>query len=487
MKVKKGEKMSGNREKVRKSQEYMKEYFNELMDSVSEDLLITDGSGIVLRVSPSFEQVYGLDSEAALGRTVYDLEAEGYFRPSIIAKVLASGNKVTMEQTTKKDRIIVVTATPVRNRDGKIRFVVSYSRDITEEIDLQKKYASLQDQMERYSSEISKLKSRENNVDIIRNSHVMEQVMETVAQVAEYDVNVLLLGDSGTGKTSLARKIHYQSSRADRPFVDINCAAIPEHLLEAELFGYEKGAFTGADARGKTGLIEMAHHGTLFLDEVSEIPLPLQAKILKAIQEKEIIRVGSVKPVKVDFRLIAATNQDLEQSVQEGKFRKDLYYRLNVIRIRVPSIRERKEDVAPLLEHFLEQCNERFGKGKRFSAEAMEALVEWDWPGNVREISNVVERCYITSSGAEIGLRDLPEEIREAEDQSVIRPGTDETLAEAIERLEKSMVRSAYERYGSTTAVAKHLGISQPTASRKISKYVSADEGSEGPEEKEES
>lgn len=464
--------MTDTREKIEIIKASLIEHFDDLMDAVSEDLLIADGNGVVLRVSPSFEKVYGLQKENAIGETVFALEKEGYFKPSIIAEVLKRNEKVTKDQTTKDNRTIVVTATPVRDSRGEIQFVVSYSRDITEVIELQKKYATMKDQIERYSSEISKLRSQANNVDIIRNSRAMEQVMITVGQVAEYDVNVLLLGDSGVGKTSLARRIHQLSRRSDNSFIDINCAAIPENLLEAELFGYEKGAFTGADKKGKTGLFEMADQGTLFLDEVSEIPLPLQAKILKAIQEKTIMRVGGTVPVKVDFRLIAASNQELESCVARGTFRKDLFYRLNVMQIKVPSISERKDDVAPLIEHFLEQCNKKYGKKKSFSGDAIKYMVSYTWPGNVREISNVVERTFITSGGDVIQVSDLPEEILGGKEPFLDSIPQEGTLSDMILKLEEKMITEAYSKYGSTIEVAKHLGISQPTASRKIAKYI---------------
>ena len=452
--------------------EYLMEYFDELMDAASDDLLIADGRGIVLRVSPSFEEVYGLPKEKAIGQTVYDLEKEGYFKPSIIAEALKKNDRVTMDQVTKDGRIIVVTATPVRGDEGEIRFVISYSRDITEVIELQKKYATLKTQMERYSSEINKLRNQTNNVDIITNSKAMEQVMIMINQVAGYDVNVLLLGDSGVGKTSLAKRIHHLSDRKDQAFVDINCAAIPENLLEAELFGYEKGAFTGADAKGKIGLFEIADQGTLFLDEVAEIPLPLQAKILKAIQEKTIMRVGGTKPIAVDFRLIAASNQDLEACVERKTFRKDLFYRLNVMQINVPPIVERKDDIAPLIEYFLSECNSKYGQNKKLSGTAIRCMMKYSWPGNVREISNVVERIFITSNGDVIGEEDLPEEIRTGDDRQINGIPEGDTLSEMVESLEQKVIREAYQRCGSTTEVARQLGISQATASRKIAKYV---------------
>lgn len=459
---------------IRTFEKELKDNFNDILYALSDDLLISDGQGVVLRVSPSFEEVYGIKSEDAIGKTVCELEKKGYFKPSVIAQVLTLKDKVTMAQKTNTGRDIIVTATPVFDEEDKdkINFVVSFSRDITELISLQKKYSSLVNKVERYKGEINRLRREQSASRLIYQSSAMEKIMALAMQVADYDTNILLLGDSGVGKTSLARNIHQMSARAGKAFVDINCAAIPENLLEAELFGYEKGSFTGADDKGKIGLIEMAHEGTLFLDEISEIPLRLQAKLLKAIQEKVITRVGGVKEIGVDFRLIAATNRDLKEYVSEGLFRKDLYYRLNVMKIEIPTLAERREDIVPLISHFMAELNEKYGKDKSISSKAMESLCEYDWPGNVREVSNVLERVYITSSSSVIEGSDLPEEVTAGNVASFSAESFEGSLNDAVEELERNLIIKAYEESGTTTGVAKKLKISQPTASRKIAKYL---------------
>ena len=446
------------------------ENFDAIFDAIHDDLLISDGEGIVLRVSPTFEDVYGVEKDRVVGRSVFELETEGVFKPSIIAKVLQRREKITMQQRNRTNRRIVVTATPVFGDDGEIKLVVSYSRDITEMVELQNQYMQLENKIEQYTEEINQLRQKAalENV-VIGKSPQMVNILETIRRVADFDANILFLGPSGVGKTMLAKIVHQQSKRKKGSFIDINCAAIPEHLLESELFGYEKGSFTGAGNKGKVGLIELANGGTLLLDEISEMPLSLQAKLLKTIQDKVITRVGGTKEIKVDFRLITASNRDLEEAAGRGTFRKDLYYRLNVIQIQIPSLRERKDDIIPLIDFFTEKNNRKYGLHKEFHPRALEALVNYSWPGNIRELSNIVERASMTCEGDVIPKDLLPQEVLREQTKGVREVNN---LNKAVEEFEGDLIRQAYKKYGSSIEVGKALGISQPTAYRKIQKYV---------------
>ncbi|MDR1136005.1 MAG: sigma 54-interacting transcriptional regulator [Clostridiales Family XIII bacterium] len=443
--------------------------FEALIEAIHDDVFITDGDGNVLEVSPTFEKTYGLAKCEAIGRNVRELEAEGYFKPSITFMVLQSGEKTTISQKLKNGRDMVVTAAPIRDESGKIIRVISFSRDITEFLLLKEQYSEMESQVERYREELSELrkKARETE-DIVANDEKTISLMKTLRRVAPFDANVMLSGESGVGKGLFARYIHKESRRAKGAFIEINCGAIPANLLESELFGYEKGSFTGALHKGKIGRIELAQNGTLFLDEIGELPTDLQVKLLRVIQDKKITRVGGIKEIDVDFRLITATNQVLTALMAGRAFREDLYYRLNVVSIVVPSLRERREDIVPLAAFFVRQFNQRYQMNKHLSGEVYAMLTARKWPGNVRELANFIERLMITSEGDKVVSADIQEE---AEFKDGGRTG-ELSLPEAIARLEESYVRSAYAAAGNSAGAAKLLGISQPTAFRKIQKYI---------------
>ncbi len=307
--------------------------------------------------------------------------------------------------------------------------------------------------------------------DIIAESPSMKEVLRLAAKVARTDATVLILGESGTGKEILANLVYRLSPRKERPFLKINCAAIPEGLLESELFGHEKGAFTGAE-KAKPGLFELAHRGTLFLDEVGDLPLPLQAKLLRVLQDSTIRRLGGLKEIKVDVRIIAATNRDLEEMVKEGGFREDLFWRLNVFTIKIPPLRERKEDILPLAESFLHKFARKHGKSvKGFSREALEALLSYHFPGNVRELENIVERAVILAENEIITREDLPPLLKKKGEEipDLLKRLS---LPEAVALLEKERLQEALEEAGGVkTRAAELLGISERVLRYKLAKY----------------
>ncbi|MFZ5591345.1 MAG: sigma-54 interaction domain-containing protein [Bacillota bacterium] len=299
-------------------------------------------------------------------------------------------------------------------------------------------------------------------------SGAMHAAYDLARAVAPYPTTVLISGETGTGKEVLASYIHYISPRARHPFIRINCGAIPENLLESELFGYEQGAFTGGRREGAMGVFEAAHPGTLLLDEISELPLKAQVKLLRALQEKEIRRVGGTWSKVIDVRVIASTNQDLAELVERGLFRRDLFYRLDVVHIHLPPLRQRPEDIAPLLEHFCNQLNEAYGLQKRFSPAAVELLQKAHWPGNVRQLRNLVERMLITCPKQLIEADDLPAEFRGnagAGAQDTSRPTT---LQEIVHRAEKEAILQALQKYSDKRLAARALGIDPSTLSRKM-------------------
>ncbi len=294
------------------------------------------------------------------------------------------------------------------------------------------------------------------------------KVKKKAMKVAKNDSTVLITGDSGTGKEIFARAIHNASHRHDQPFVSVNCSAIPETLLESELFGYEPGAFTGASKKGKTGKIELAHRGTFFLDEIGDMPLYLQAKLLRVLQDRKVTKIGGLEPIELDVRIVSATNKNLEELIEKKMFREDLYYRLNVIPLILPSLRDRKDDIAVLTEHFLALNNERFDKAiKGFSKEAMAYMREYAWPGNVRELENIVEYGINFAEGETIELEDIIDRFRK------IGPHSNQSLKTLMHEFEKQTIERCLDQYGWTeegkAKAAEQLGISRATLYRKIS------------------
>ncbi|MEO2075869.1 MAG: sigma 54-interacting transcriptional regulator [Bacillus sp. (in: firmicutes)] len=443
-----------------------------ILHSLQDDILVTDINGIILKVSEATESIYNMKSQEMIGRSVYDLEKEGVFTPILTPLVIKEKKKITLVQTTNKGDKLLVTGIPVFDANKNLVRIVSYSHDVTELLNMKKYLTDMEDEMERVKSELEMLRNLQFDSDgMIANSIEMKKVLQLALQVAEIDVNVLLLGETGVGKSHIAKFIHKKSSRKDGPFIEVNCGAIPESLFEAEFFGYESGSFTGANSKGKVGLAELAEGGTLFLDEIGELSLANQVKILKFIQEKQFYRVGGTKLRSVDFRILAATNKDLEKAVEEGTFRHDLFFRLNVVPITIPSLRKRSTDIIPLIEHFLTYFSKKYSRERSLDEGVIHLLLTQEWKGNVRELINLIERLVVTSPKQLIEIDNLPNHFRKSfTDVTTVDDGN-RSLNEILESVEKQVLIKAKKRYKTTTDMAKALGISQPSVFRKIRKY----------------
>lgn len=446
-----------------------------ILENSHDGLWIMDGKGMTLRVSKSWEDFSGTKREEVLGKSVYEIVAKGIYSDSAAIHVIEQRKPATIIYKTKTGRKALVSATPVFGENGSIWRIISNVRDITELDQYRKELEESQKINQRFQEELKFLRNQ--NLDekgIIARSPAMQDKLKIAAETAESDVTILVLGESGVGKDVVARFIHLASHRNSGPFIRVNCGAIPEALMESELFGYDEGSFTGARKKGKQGMFEVAHGGTLFLDEVGELPFHMQSKLLHVLQEHSIMRVGGIKPIQVDVRVIAATNQDLEQMVKKGKFRKDLFYRLNVIPIQIPPLRERVEDIVPLSNHFINKFNKKYKMNKSFSVEALQSFTQYEWPGNVRELENITERLILTCADDSIGKAVLPSFMGEERGQSHLNdlhPLHTGTLKKCKDELEKNMLLWAIKRYGSTRKAAPVLGVSQPTVVRLLHKY----------------
>ncbi|MCA1059940.1 sigma 54-interacting transcriptional regulator [Rossellomorea aquimaris] len=443
-----------------------------ILHSLQDDILVTNTDGIILKVSEATGEIYNVKSEDMVGKSVYDLEKEGIFTPLLTPIVLKEKKKITLVQTSKEGKKLLVTGIPVFHEDGELVRVVSYSHDVTELLNMKKYLEDMEDEMERVKSELEILRSRHHYSEgIIATSDEMKRVLQVALQVSEVDVNVLLLGESGVGKSHIAKFIHNKSQRNGGPFIEVNCGAIPESLFEAEFFGYEPGSFTGADRKGKVGLAELAEGGTLFLDEIGELSPSNQVKILKFIQEKQFYRVGGTKQRKVDFRVLAATNRDLEMAVEKREFRQDLFFRLNVVPITIPPLRERTSDIITMIDYFVSYFCDKYQRQRTMDEGVIHQLLIQEWKGNVRELMNLIERLIVTSSNQLIEMENLPGRyIKHIGDLSEL--GHDgQSLKDILEAVEEQVLKKARDKHKTTTQMSHSLGISQPSVVRKLKKY----------------
>lgn len=448
----------------------------EILEGSFDGILVTDGEGNVQFVNSSYERVAAISRKDLDGRNMRALINPVWMENSVAFVVRDERRPVSKRQVTKDGRDIVVTGKPVFDEAGNIKRIVINARDITEIFQLREELLNAKNrELQHYQSVLSTANlEREKVVAVSEN---IKKVFSLAERVGPFDATVLILGESGAGKEEVARQIHSSSMRRDHALVTINCGAIPENLLESELFGYDKGAFTGASNAGKIGLLEAADGGTVFLDEIGEIPLSFQVKLLRVLETKQVTRVGSVKPRSIDVRFIAATNRDLSKMVREGTFREDFYYRLNVVSITVPPLRQRREDILPLSLYFLNMFNRKYNQNKVMTPEVIKRMEEYDWNGNVRELRNVVEHMVIMSPNNQLQISDVPWIIRQCTGKTELPiPGGEEAgetvdLNQALQDLEVRLLARAKKECATTREMARYLHVDQSTVVRKLRKY----------------
>ena len=431
-----------------------------VIEAIHDNVAIVDHNGVMRWVSSCFERNYGISRDRVIGRTTYELEAEKVFSPSVAALVLKTRRVVTLTEATRSGQYNIVTGVPIYDDDGDVSFVVSYSVDMRYSRRLHEEYQKISALVSPNAPQTS---------GGLPFSGTMRAIAATIEKLAKVNTTVLITGESGVGKNVVARLVHHLSDRTNGPLVEINCAGIPAPLLESELFGYEAGAFTGASHKGKEGRIALADKGTLFLDEIGDMPFDMQVKLLRVLQSGEIQRVGGLRTVPVDLRIISATNKDLKQAIAQHQFRADLYYRISTLSILVPPLRERAEDILPLAEHFIHRHELRLNRHPvPLPQETAEAILRYPWPGNIRQLESAVERAVHLAEGGAL----LPEHFGIADLMENRRPAAPAPAQATLEDIERQAIAAALVRFGgniSQTAFA--LGVSRPTLYRKMSKY----------------
>ncbi|MGI6308009.1 MAG: sigma-54 interaction domain-containing protein [Dethiobacteria bacterium] len=444
-----------------------------ILDTSFDAIVVVDKNGVILKISSSYQRLNAISPNMVLGKTVDQIVREGL--TSTVVTPLVLKNKKTVSTKCRllhSGKEVLLTGSPVVNKSGEVEFVVINMRDVTELGFLHEELERSKKLIRQYDGQLRQMKLISDKW--IGKSQASQKLRDLIMTVANYDSIVLITGESGVGKGVVARLIHDIHFKENAPFIHVNCGAIPETLAESEFFGYAPGAFTSASKAGKKGYFELAHNGTLFLDEIGELPLNLQAKLLKVMDDKAFYRIGSESITKVSTRIITATNRDLEELVNKGTFRQDLFYRINVIPINVPPLKERRYDIAPLVTYYLQKYCAQYDKKMTLAPATMELLESYNWPGNVREISNVIERLVIFSTKTEIGIDDLPESIQKSKniystDRSHEHDGNN-GLQEALDNVEFKIIKSTLATSRSIREAARSLGISHSTLLRRMDK-----------------
>ncbi|MBD9219504.1 MAG: AAA family ATPase [Clostridiales bacterium] len=460
------------------------EYFNgeelkELLNYYYGNIFVVDGKGKIIYANASAAESVGSTIDDITGKNCQEMEMEGYYDKSVALDAIRKKKRVLSVYKTRIGLNVVCSANPILDECGNVTRVVVFSQDeaLMREImndveEERKKNISIQ-------QTLSYIQEKMACQNIVSSSPEMERLFKMLLNVARTDTTVTIYGESGTGKEVLANFVHQNSMRSNKPFIPINCAAIPAELMEAEFFGYEKGSFTGANREGKAGLFEMADHGTIFLDELGEMPLSLQSKLLRVLESGEVKRIGSSKTIKTDVRIIAATNRNLTKMVDEKTFREDLYYRLNVIPVNIPPLRERPEDIEALSEHFLNEFNRKYGRNVEISEDVLNKFKKYSWPGNIRELKNEIERYVVTEGQVSSVLNDnirhsMTDVNIKFTNSNISKNITVKNipLKEVMDRYEIEYIRHVIDDCeGVMTEAAKRLGIHRSALYKKIDKF----------------
>ncbi|MED3737557.1 sigma 54-interacting transcriptional regulator [Virgibacillus pantothenticus] len=449
-------------------------YISTILDTVDESCTVINQSKRVIAWTKGAEQLFSVNKEKIIGQSITDFFSRERLE---ILNTLEKGTSVYHHQhQARENQVVLINSNPVRLNDTIIGAVVSET-DITSQIRLNKELYQARERLFHLEKEVTKLTAKEDPFQAIRgNSPVLNRTIHKIKKAAATDTGILIYGESGVGKELFAKAVHHIREAEEAPFVAINCGAIPSSLFESEIFGYEKGAFSGADLKGKKGKAELAQGGTLFLDEVGEMPLEMQVKTLRLLQEKAFYRVGGTKEIHVDFRVIAATNKDLKALVTEGKFREDLYYRLNIISIEIPPLRQRPEDIIELTHYFLHEISIKYQQPIHgISQEVMQALLQHSWPGNIRELQNVIERLVVFAEDGEIHLEELPFDVDQSHTPSNFPPESaandNLALSTRLEEVERKIILQELKKAGGNKLLcAKNLHITRATLYNRLKK-----------------
>lgn len=437
-------------------------------DVVMDGIFVLNLDGVITKINKGYTDITDIEEKNILGKSIWEIEKEKYFTEDISFEILKTRKKTTaMATILKNDKRVLMTGSPIFDKNGEFIKIIVVIRDITSLVNLKEQLEEVEEKKRIIQNKLNTLINIEEWKHFKGNSPKVNEIKELIKYVAPTDATIFIIGDTGTGKEVVAKEIYERSKRFGGPYVKINCAAIPENLLESELFGYEKGAFTGADNKAKKGLFEIANGGTILLDEITELPLSLQPKLLRVLQEREITPLGGIKSIKIDTRVIVACNKDPEELIKKGLFRADLFYRLNVFPINLPSLKDRKEDIPDISMLFLERFNKTYDKNKVFDNTAFFALMSYSWPGNVRELENTLERMAIMSPNKILTNVDVKMAIDINKNYEKKELFEFLGLKESVNNLERKLIEDALRKGGSSYAAAEILKTTQPTIIRK--------------------